>query len=368
MDAYAALESPLFRDSPPRLFDRLPYEIGRWVDQGALLLEAWRIGRADDEALKRRAERYRRAVGFLEESGLLAEPTRLFAPPRCPRSVERRRRSVLGLPAFESIRFASEAVAIFPQSFGTAARDSEGRNDLARAWLWRHGDHGRTTVLCVHGYRGGFPALDARAFGVGQLFGDLGLDVALAVLPYHGPRAPAGSASGAFFLSDPRRTIEAVVQGISDLRALIGWIREEGAGRIGVMGLSLGGYMTALLASLDNGLDFAVPVIPVASFADILWDRAGRRGEHVGALAAGIDLSLLRRLFAPHCPLGFRPLVPHERRLVIAGAADRIAPPEHAAALAAHWQAEVEWFPGGHLAQLGRGRAFRRLALLAARG
>src|SRR5205814_4382737 len=68
-----------------------------------------------------------------------------------------------------------------------------------------------------------------------------------------------------------------------------------------------------------------------------------------------------RNLFSPHCPLGHRPLVAAERRLVIAGEADRIVPPGHAEALAAHWQAPIEWFPGGHLAQLVRDRKSTRL-------
>jgi hypothetical protein len=55
-----------------------------------------------------------------------------------------------------------------------------------------------------------------------------------------------------------------------------------------------------------------------------------------------------------------------ERRLVVGGEADRIVPPAHPTALAAHWAVGVEWFPGGHLAQLGRERALARLASLAA--
>src|SRR5207245_797297 len=182
----------------------------------------------------------------------------------------------------------------------------------------------------------------------------------LATLPFHGARAPQGTGSGQLFLNDPLRTTEAVVQSVSDLRRLAAWLRAEGAPSVGVCGMSLGGYMTALFASIEADLDFAVLVIPVASFADILWDRARRRGEHVDAQAAGIDLALLRNLFSPHCPLGHRPLVAAGRRLVIAGEADRIVPPGHAEALAAHWQAPIEWFPGGHLAQLVRGRALVR--------
>jgi pimeloyl-ACP methyl ester carboxylesterase len=44
---------------------------------------------------------------------------------------------------------------------------------------------------------------------------------------------------------------------------------------------------------------------------------------------------------------------------VIAGRGDRITPPDQAEALAAHWDVDVHWFDGGHLAQLGRGDAIR---------
>jgi len=44
---------------------------------------------------------------------------------------------------------------------------------------------------------------------------------------------------------------------------------------------------------------------------------------------------------------------------VIAGRGDRITGPEQAEELAAHWQRDVLWFDGGHLAQVGRGDALR---------
>jgi hypothetical protein len=56
--------------------------------------------------------------------------------------------------------------------------------------------------------------------------------------------------------------------------------------------------------------------------------------------------------------------VPTGRRLVIAGEGNRIVPLEHPATLAAHWQAPIERFPGGHLAQLGRERTLARFATL----
>jgi predicted alpha/beta hydrolase family esterase len=51
--------------------------------------------------------------------------------------------------------------------------------------------------------------------------------------------------------------------------------------------------------------------------------------------------------------------VPARARFVIAGKGDRIAPPDQAERLAAHWGCDVRWFHGGHLAQVGRGDAVR---------
>ena len=63
--------------------------------------------------------------------------------------------------------------------------------------------------------------------------------------------------------------------------------------------------------------------------------------------------------FAVHTPTTRPPRLPRERLFVIAGRGDRITPPDHAEALAAHWGIGVRWFDGGHLAQLGRGDPIR---------
>jgi pimeloyl-ACP methyl ester carboxylesterase len=358
VDPWAFLDSPDSRPSPGGLASRIGVAIGRTVDELSLRYEARIVPRASEDTLRRRAERLREALEFLDRSGILGEPERLFLHPGPLEGLERRPARSLGLPPFESIRFPSRSVAVFPPEMGTAAADPSGRNGFARAYLWRSGDRGRAAVVCLHGYRGGFAALDARAFSVPRLVA-AGFDVALAVLPYHGPRTPQGSTSGRYFLNDPRRTLEAAVQAADDVRRLLRWLRSEGARVVGLLGLSLGAYLAAWIASFDPDPDFVVALLPVASLADLFWDRMERRGEASPASAAGITRECLRRLFAPHCPLVRPPRV--ERRLVIAAAADRIAPPGHAAALAAHWKTTVQWLPGGHLLPFGRAAALRRL-------
>jgi pimeloyl-ACP methyl ester carboxylesterase len=49
-----------------------------------------------------------------------------------------------------------------------------------------------------------------------------------------------------------------------------------------------------------------------------------------------------------------------ERRMIVAGRADCITPPDQAERLWRHWdECAIHWFPGGHLAQVGRADALR---------
>ncbi len=228
-------------------------------------------------------------------------------------------------------------------------------NHTAHARLWTSG-RGRPVIVLLHGWAGGNHWVTARTFAVPYWLRH-GYDVAAFVLPYHGPRAPG--ASGALFPSpNPLRTNEGFGQAIFDLRALARFLRDRGASAVGAMGMSLGGYTTALWASL-GGIDFAVAMIPAVSMARLMWRHGEASPVRRAATRAGITEDLLIDAFAVHTPTIRPPQLPRARLAVIAGRGDRITPPDHAEELARHWGVEVAWFPGGHLAQVGRGGALR---------
>ena len=229
-------------------------------------------------------------------------------------------------------------------------------NRRACARLFRHGDGARPLLVLLHGYRGGQFFVEERAYPVRWLYG-LGLDVALLTLPFHALRA-GGRAAPVWPSANPARTNEGFAQAIFDLRALV---RRLAPPRLAVSGMSLGGYTTALLATVEP-LDFACPMIPVASFPDLFWSHGAGRPERLRAEREGITQEMLRDAMAVHTPLLRTPRVPPERMLVVSAAGDRIAPPAHAERLAAHFGCEELRFAGGHVLQLGRGDAFRALA------
>jgi hypothetical protein len=231
---------------------------------------------------------------------------------------------------------------------------SENRTCSAR-WF-RHTSGARACAVLLHGYMGGAFALEERMFPVRKLFAG-GLDVVLTVLPFHGPRRDVRRSirGPAFPSSDPRFTIEGFRQLVQDHRALFSYLQREGAGTLGVIGTSLGGYSSALLATLDARLQFAVLFIPLGSIGDFVHRHGGLPGH-------GHEQSELHALLtrAQHVvsPTARPSLVPPERLTVIAGELDRVTGLAHSRLLAQHFGAEVHTFPGGHILQIGRTQGF----------
>ncbi len=228
-------------------------------------------------------------------------------------------------------------------------------NRTAHARLYGPGG-ARPAVIAVHGYMGGHWAIEERAWPIRSL-NRWGLDVATAVLPFHGLRARAGENAPAFPGGDPRVTNEGFRQVVADLRSLADLLRARGATSVGVMGMSLGGYSTALLATLEANLAFAMPLIPLASVADFARDQ-GRLGTGENAALQHAALEAANRVVSP---LARSCLVPKERVLIVAAEADRVTPIAHAERLAAHFEVPLLRVHGGHLLQTWRATAFRAM-------
>lgn len=228
-------------------------------------------------------------------------------------------------------------------------------NRLARARWFRGPGSGRPAIVLIHGYLGGVHAIEERAWPIDALL-RRGLDAVLFVLPFHGPRGDGRRPR--FPGTDPRMTIEGFRQAMFDLDALVGWLRERGAPHVGAMGMSLGGYSSALAATVLPDLDFAAPFVPLASLADFARDD----GRLVGTDEDRDEQHrLLENAYAVVSPLARSPRTPRERILVLGSERDQITPIQHAEKLSSHFGARLVRMPGGHLVQVGRSDGFREL-------
>ena len=155
----------------------------------------------------------------------------------------------------------------------------------------------RPAAILVHGYMTGQWAVEERAWPIRWL-NQRGLDVALAVLPFHGVRARAEGGAPPFPGADPRFTNEGFRQAVADLRVSSRCSRARGATSVGLMGMSLGGYTTALMATVEPDLAFAVPLIPLASLADFARDQ-GRLGAGPNARVQHAALEAANHVVSP---------------------------------------------------------------------
>lgn len=292
---------------------------------------------------------------YLEPANL-ADPDRLFAAAeRPPALVPAQRKEVPG-GSFAHYRFATpyEPVA---REYADEYRSYDGL-DTAHFFAWRHLRRAPASLLLLHGWGVGDRRLHEVEFNIGTLFRRLGLDVYFYVAPFHGLRKPARARySGELHPSVHLvRTNEAFIQTARELRTIVGLIRNFSDAPIGVMGSSLGGYTTALLASLDDRLSFAAPIIAPASLASLFWEHGSGESLLMQVEALGLSRERFIRAWSIHSPLSHRPRVPLERRLVIAASDDVLVTPPHVEELWRHWGRPRRFeFTGGHILQVRRG-------------
>jgi hypothetical protein len=301
--------------------------------------EAATVSRVRDEVAE--------ALELFRERGWIADPASYHRAPPPPDSTrERDLRS--GNVRYTGLSWL-DGYECRPEEPGASRYNGYRRNRVARALLLEHRSADRPWLVCVHGFGMGSPTIDLRAFRALHLHRELGLNVAFPTLPLHGPRRPGGRGRPLMPSAESLDTVHGLQQAVWDVRQLLIHLRSRSSQPIAVMGLSLGSCVSALVASLHDGVHAVTTLVPVADIASLMADAAARFGSSVdGAadLVTGVE-PLLR----PVSPLQLQPRVPVERRLIVAGTLDKFSPPSsQAVRLWEHWdRPELHWYHGGHI-------------------
>lgn len=322
------------------------------VDRLALLLMSrFFLGRHKPDLSETGLARARRAYEVYGRKELRDHPERLY---RTPDPVPRKevKSSILGLlPAGQKLLLS------FPSGYSPHDQDLEGfwqslpANRTVHAVWWRHFGPRPPCVVCIHGWAGGWAALEERAFGFAELY-RRGLDCLLMILPFHASRAdPPRTSAPVFPSTRVDVTVEAVAQSVWDFRRLHRHLREDrGVFAVSAAGWSLGGVVAGLLAFLDPDLLSIAVMSPAVSMAELLWRHGEGYPERKRVEEAGYTFAELRDTWAVVSPLSFPLSIPPKRLLILAGKRDRICTPKGVVQLARHWgSAEIRWYDGGHL-------------------
>jgi pimeloyl-ACP methyl ester carboxylesterase len=262
----------------------------------------------------------------------------------------------------DNIRFKSSFEAVNPAM--RAHWRALTRNNVVHAQHWRHDDGPHPTLCVIHGFMGSAYLLNGLFFALPWFYRS-GYDVLLYTLPFHGRRAEKYSPfSGyGYFAHGMAGFAEAMAQAVHDFRSTIDYLQFTGVDKIAVTGISLGGYTSALIATADDRLEAVIPNVPVvtpeSAFDD--WFPANKLVALERRLG-DISREESAAASAYHSPLNYAPLVPRDRRLIITGLGDRLAPPEQAEMLWEHWNhCALHWFPGNHILHVSQPEYLRRM-------
>ncbi|MBV9513176.1 MAG: hypothetical protein JO280_03890 [Mycobacteriaceae bacterium] len=284
------------------------------------------------------------ALAFYGQNGWLANPRAYFARP-----------TPLTTLTTHEVKRRGRTYQRFTFDSGYAPYQGEPGRDRWLSYTATRREYGlilrhpepRPWLVCVHGTEMGRAGVDLRLFRAWHLHQDLGLNVVLPVLPLHGPRKRGVPKGAVLPGEDALDNVHAAAQAVWDIRRVLSWIRAQEPGSpIGLNGMSLGGYIAALVASLEDGLTCAILGVPVADLVEILARHSGlarddpRRETILKARPIGRMMS----------PLSLTPRVPIEGRFIYGGVADRVVHPrDQVIRLWEHWgRPEIVWYPGGH--------------------
>ncbi|WP_020648212.1 alpha/beta hydrolase family protein [Solimonas variicoloris] len=342
----ALRRAPLYLGAtPPEISTRMDFKVA--IDEAVLgyFVGASRIPSGQEAS--RTCEDSLRMEDAIRQHGWDRDPQAMHPAPPAPEETYIDRGRIFGHD-YEVLRFDSGYAP--PSELPNAVIwKSHANNAECHVRLLRHPGKPRPWLMCIHGYRMGSPWMDLSLFSPGWLHHKLGLNIIQPVLPLHGPRR-AGLRSGDLYLDgDLSDLVYAESQALWDLRRTLAWLRaNEPGARVGVLGVSLGGYNAALLSGYDAELDFAVAAIPVIDLAFALWSVAppahrAYYAEH------GLDEARYRSVLQPVSPLSRAPLLSRERLFVVAATGDRIVVPRHPLELGRHWNVPVQWYQGSHL-------------------
>ncbi|BBZ49863.1 alpha/beta hydrolase family protein [Mycobacterium heidelbergense] len=308
----------------------------------------------------------RGTLRFYAELGAERDPAKSFpAPTELPRVSSRPASRIaerIARGTVDNISFPSSFRAINP-----AMRErwsAWGSNNIVHAQHWRHGDGPHPTLCVIHGFMGSSYLANGRFFTLPWYYRS-GYDVLMYTLPFHGRRAEKRSPFSGFgyFSGGLSGFAEAMAQAVHDFRSIVDYLRHTGVERIALTGISLGGYTSALVASVDDRLEAVIPNCPVVSPAMMFdeWFPANKL-MGLGLRLAKIGRAELAAALSYHSPLNYRPLVPKERRMIITGLGDRMAPPAQAVMLWEHWdRCALHWFPGSHVLHVSQLDYLRRM-------
>jgi dienelactone hydrolase len=187
----------------------------------------------------------------------------------------------------EFLRFTSPVATPYPE------------NNLVNArWFPARGR--RAVVLLPHWNA------DAIAYvSLCRVLNLMGIAVLRLTMPYHDIRMPAETSRADYAVSaNIGRTLDAVRQGVTDIRSCLDWLEEQGYSQLGIIGTSLGSCYAFIVTAHDPRIRVSVFNHASTYVADVVWHGQSTRHIRQG-IEQQIDLDRLRQAWLAVSPMSY---------------------------------------------------------------
>ena len=187
----------------------------------------------------------------------------------------------------EFLRFTSPVQTPYPE------------NNLVNA-RWFPVNSRRAVVLLPHWNS------DAISYvGLCRVLNWLGISVLRLSMPYHDIRMPAEIRRADYAVSaNVGRTLDAVRQGVVDIRCCLDWLESQGYRQLGVLGTSLGSCYAFIASAHDARVRAAAFNHASTYFADVVWHGQSTRHIRQG-LESQMDIERLRNIWLAISPMAY---------------------------------------------------------------
>jgi dienelactone hydrolase len=239
-------------------------------------------------------------------------------------------------------------VEIYTLTFPSSVNSPQAENNTVWAEYYRPKGNGPFPGVIVLDILAGDQNLSRN---IARHFAQNGIAALFVQMAYYGPRR---SPNGPRLLSpNIDHTMAAIRQTVLDCRCAAAWLEsrpEVDPKQLGILGTSLGSFLSALTAAIEPRLHRVVLLLGGGGLVDAFFEHPKAKPYLEMAASVGITKEKLRKLIAPADPLTYADLLKERNLLMIAASRDDVVPPKAARQL---WEAtgkqQIIWLNSTHV-------------------
>lgn len=178
------------------------------------------------------------------------------------------------------------------------------------------------SVILVHGWRSGNNTYLKDIYS--KDFMNKDFNFYTYTLPFHFERSPEGSYNGEYMITaNVLRTLKSVNQSVTDLRALILYLKHHQNDKVIIIGNSLGGLVTNMTAVLEKNIDILISIFYANSLPYSVWHTiVGKYLKKDFLENSKMRYEELLKKWGLIIPSNYKPAIPKENILLISGKYD----------------------------------------------